>query len=78
MFNLSQLYSIPHFQRASYYEVSYNERAFITMNETKRDPQFLDNVSCRVLAEIYEHPQRNFDQLLVFASTRFIKFHLFV
>ena len=35
MFNVSQLYSVPQFLRTSFYEVNYNERAFITMDEKK-------------------------------------------
>ena len=35
MFNVSQLYSVPQFLRTNFYEVNYNERAFITMDEKK-------------------------------------------
>ena len=49
MFNASQLYSIPQFLRANFYEVNYNEGAFITIKEKKRDLRFLRS---RFLKEI--------------------------
>ena len=36
LLNVSQLYSIPQFLRASFEEVNYNERAFITLKEQKK------------------------------------------
>ena len=51
MFNVSQLYSIPQFLRANFHEVNYNELAFTTMKEKKRDPRLFDHVSYRILAK---------------------------
>ena len=57
------LYSIPKSLRANLWEVNYNERAFITITgEQKKDPQFFDHVSCRILSEKYKHSPRKVDQ----------------
>ena len=68
MFNVSQLYSIPQFLRVNFHLVNYNELAFITMKERKKDPQLFDHVSYRILAEKYKHLQRKVDQWLVLAA----------
>ena len=57
MFNVSQLYSISQFLRANFHEVNYNELAFTTMKEKKRDPRLFDHVSYRILAKKYKHLQ---------------------
>ena len=62
MFNVSQLYSISQFLRANFHEVNYNELAFTTMKEKKRDPRLFDHVSYRILAKKYKHLQRKVDQ----------------
>ena len=77
MFNVSQLYSIPQFLRANFRLVNYNELAFITMKERKKDPRLFDHVSYRILAEKYKHLQRKVDQWLVLAAIRRSRFHLF-
>ena len=61
MFNVSQLYSIPQFLRVNFRLVNYNELAFITMKERKKDPRLFDHVSYRILAEKYKHLQRKVD-----------------
>ena len=77
MFNVCRLYSIPQFLRANFHYVNYNELAFITMKEKKRDSRLFDHVFYRILAEKYKHLQRKFDQWLVLAAIRRSKFHLF-
>ena len=42
-FSLSQLYSVPQFLIASFLEVNYNERAFITIKENKRRSSLLQS-----------------------------------
>ena len=69
LLNVSQLYSIPQFLRASFQEVNYNERAFITLKEQKKDLQFYDHVSWRIL-EKYEYLQRKVEKWLGFAVMR--------
>ena len=69
MFNVSQLYSIPQFLRVNFQEVNYNERAFIIMNDKKKDPPFFDHVSRRI-SEKRKHLQPKIDQWLVFAVIR--------
>ena len=65
LLNVSQLYSIPQFLRASFQEVNYNERAFITLKEQKKkDIRFYDHVSWRIL-EKYEYLQRKVEKWLV-------------
>ena len=77
MFNVSQLYSIPQFLRANFRLVNYNELAFITMKERKKDPPLFDHISYRILAEKYKHLQRKVDQWLVLAAILRSKFHIF-
>ena len=66
MFNVSQLYSITPFLRTNFLEVNYNEQAFITIKQKKRDLRFFDHVSSRILSEKYKRLQRKVDQWLVF------------
>ena len=78
LFNVSQLNSMPQFSRTNFQEVNYNERAFITIKEKKRDLRFFDHVSCRILLEKNKHLQRKGDQWLVFAvkQQKFSSFRL--
>ena len=79
MFNVSQLYSIPQFLRASLHLVNYNELAFTTMKEKKRDPRLFDHVSNRILIKKYKHLQRKVDQWLVLSAilrSKFLHFRL--
>ena len=66
MFNVSQLYSITPFLRTNFLEVNYNEQAFITIKQKKRDLRFFDHVSSRILSEKYKRLQRKVDQWLAF------------
>ena len=77
MFNVSQLYSIPQFLRANFNLVNYNEPAFTSMKEKKRNPRLFDYVFYRILAKKYKHVQRKVDQWLVLAAIRRSRFHLF-
>ena len=71
MFNVSQLYSIPQFLRANFQEVNYNERAYFTIKEKKKD---LCDSSITFPAGYYGENknifQRKVDQCLVFALMR--------
>ena len=66
MFNVSQLYSITPFLRTNFLEVNYNEQAFITIKQKKRDLRFFDHISSRILSEKYKRLQRKVDQWLAF------------
>ena len=55
MFNVRQLYSIPQCLRENFLEVSYNEQSFTTIKIKKRDAQFCNHASSKILAEKYKH-----------------------
>ena len=57
MFNVSQLYCIPQFLTANFWEV--NKQAFITIKEKKRNLRFYYHVFWRILSKKSKHPQRS-------------------